>query len=313
MHHSLLRTGVVDAHRRRPGPSRPRATTVDAVSSASPAHRKSWPAAPSGFFEVEAAGLRWLGEAQPRGGARVVEVRDVGAGHIDLARLHPARPTEEAAEALGRGLAVTHAAGAPAFGSPRPAGPVTPGSGARRRATSRHRRGASSTPSSGCGPSCAGPSTGGTSTPPGPAPSTASATGWRPAPSTTTGPRRASTATCGRATSSSPRTAPSSSTPPRTAGTVSPTSRCSPSSAARGWAASAPRTRRPQALPAGGARLVGLHQAPPLAVHAASHGPAYAAEARRHGPDVRVRRGRRRAHAVLSSEHLVGYALPVPP
>ena len=94
---------------------------MGAVSSAAPTHRKSWPAAPAGFFEVEAAGLRWLGEAQGRGGARVVEVRGVGAGHIDLARLHPSRPTEEAAEALGRGLAVTHAAGAPAFGSP-PAG-----------------------------------------------------------------------------------------------------------------------------------------------------------------------------------------------
>jgi fructosamine-3-kinase len=91
------------------------------VSSASPAHRKSWPAAPSGFFDAEAAGLRWLGEVQPRGGALVVEVREIGAGHIDLARLHPVRPTVEAAEALGRGLAVTHAAGAPSFGSP-PAG-----------------------------------------------------------------------------------------------------------------------------------------------------------------------------------------------
>ncbi|GAA2476842.1 fructosamine kinase family protein [Terrabacter carboxydivorans] len=83
-------------------------------------HRKSWAAAPDGFFEVEAAGLRWLGEAQPLGGARVVEVRGVGPDHIDLERLHPARPTPEAAEALGRGLAVTHGAGAPAFGSPPP-------------------------------------------------------------------------------------------------------------------------------------------------------------------------------------------------
>jgi fructosamine-3-kinase len=92
------------------------------VSSASNAHhRKSWPAAPAGFYEVEAAGLRWLAEAEPRGGARVVPVRDVGADHIDLARLHPSRPTPEVAEALGRGLAVTHGTGAPAFGSP-PAG-----------------------------------------------------------------------------------------------------------------------------------------------------------------------------------------------
>ncbi len=92
------------------------------MSSASHAHhRKSWPAAPPGFYEVEAAGLRWLAEAEPLGGARVVPVRDVAADHIDLARLHPASPTAEVAEALGRGLAVTHGTGAPAFGSP-PAG-----------------------------------------------------------------------------------------------------------------------------------------------------------------------------------------------
>ncbi|MFM6850226.1 MAG: fructosamine kinase family protein [Terrabacter sp.] len=93
--------------------------TLGVVSSASPAHhRKSWPAAPPGFFEVEAVGLRWLAEAEPLGGARVVPVCDVADDHIDLDRLHPARPTAEVAEALGRGLAVTHGAGAPAFGSP---------------------------------------------------------------------------------------------------------------------------------------------------------------------------------------------------
>jgi fructosamine-3-kinase len=92
---------------------------VVTVSSPSPAHhRKSWSDAPSGFFEAEAAGLRWLAQAQPVGGARVVEVCDVGPDHIELRRLRAARPTPAAAEALGRGLAVTHGAGAPAFGSP---------------------------------------------------------------------------------------------------------------------------------------------------------------------------------------------------
>jgi fructosamine-3-kinase len=92
------------------------------VSSASAAvHRKSWDGAPDGFYAVEAAGLRWLAEAEPAGGVRVVEVRSVGPHHIDLARLHPAAPSAAAAEALGRGLATTHAAGAPAFGAP-PAG-----------------------------------------------------------------------------------------------------------------------------------------------------------------------------------------------
>ena len=44
----------------------------------------------------------------------------MGTDHIELTRLRPARPTAEAAEALGRGLAVTHGEGATAFGSPPP-------------------------------------------------------------------------------------------------------------------------------------------------------------------------------------------------
>ena len=92
---------------------------VGPVSSASTAvHRKSWAGAPAGFFEVEAAGLRWLAEAA--GGVRVVEVRGLEPDHIDLARLHPAAPSAAAAESLGRRLAATHAAGAPAFGAPPP-------------------------------------------------------------------------------------------------------------------------------------------------------------------------------------------------
>ncbi|WP_440696853.1 fructosamine kinase family protein [Clavibacter nebraskensis] len=85
------------------------------------AFRKVRAEAPRGFFEAEAAGLAWLAEAEPDGGARVVRVVDVAPGRIDLERLAPARPTREAARALGAALAATHAAGAPAFGSP-PAG-----------------------------------------------------------------------------------------------------------------------------------------------------------------------------------------------
>lgn len=81
-------------------------------------HRKTRHDAPSGFFEAEAAGLRWLGEAEAHGGARVVRVLDVGPHHIDLEQLHPSRPTAGHAESLGRALARTHAAGAPAFGAP---------------------------------------------------------------------------------------------------------------------------------------------------------------------------------------------------
>lgn len=73
--------------------------------------------APDRFFEAEAAGLRWLAEAESRGGARVVRVADVAPGRIELERVREVRPTREAARAFGAALAVTHAAGAAAFGA----------------------------------------------------------------------------------------------------------------------------------------------------------------------------------------------------
>jgi fructosamine-3-kinase len=90
------------------------------VSSPASLHRKSWAGAPTGFFRVEAAGLRWLGEAEASGGATTVAVHAVAEDHIDLERVVPRRPTPAAAERLGSGLARTHAAGAPTFGSPPP-------------------------------------------------------------------------------------------------------------------------------------------------------------------------------------------------
>lgn len=81
--------------------------------------RKQKSAAPDGFFEAEAAGLRWLAEAP--GGAQTVDVLDVGPGFIELAELTAARPAKAAARAFGAALAATHNAGAPAWGSP-PAG-----------------------------------------------------------------------------------------------------------------------------------------------------------------------------------------------
>ncbi|WP_353509730.1 fructosamine kinase family protein [Intrasporangium sp.] len=81
-------------------------------------HRKSRADAPEGYFQAEAAGLRWLAEAEADGGARVVQVLDVGAHHIDLRRLSPAQATRKAAADLGRALAITHSAGATAFGAP---------------------------------------------------------------------------------------------------------------------------------------------------------------------------------------------------
>ncbi|GEA82952.1 fructosamine kinase family protein [Cellulomonas gelida] len=80
--------------------------------------RKSRPGAPSGFFACEAAGLEWLRAAA---GTPVVRVLDVAEDHLDLERLVAVPPSRDAAAAFGRLLARTHAAGAPAFGSP-PAG-----------------------------------------------------------------------------------------------------------------------------------------------------------------------------------------------
>ncbi|MGW8566651.1 fructosamine kinase family protein [Isoptericola sp. NPDC055881] len=75
--------------------------------------RKSRTHAPPGFFVTEAAGLRWL--AVP-GGPRVARVVGVGAGHLDLERVRPVHPTPDAAQDLGRRLAVLHRAGADGFG-----------------------------------------------------------------------------------------------------------------------------------------------------------------------------------------------------
>lgn len=78
-------------------------------------HRKQRRGAPEGFFACEAAGLAWL---RVPGGPPVVSVLDVAPDHLDLVRLSETRPTREAARELGRGLAVVHDAGAPAWGAP---------------------------------------------------------------------------------------------------------------------------------------------------------------------------------------------------
>ena len=71
--------------------------------------------APARFFEAEAAGLAWLAAA---GGVRVASVLDVAAGHIVIEHISQVQPTAEAARHFGAALAVTHAAGAAAFGAP---------------------------------------------------------------------------------------------------------------------------------------------------------------------------------------------------
>lgn len=73
------------------------------------------PAAPPGFFEAEARGLRWLGEVDA--GVRVVTVERVGPTEIVLERLHPVRPSPAQADEFGRRLAQMHLAPAPSWGS----------------------------------------------------------------------------------------------------------------------------------------------------------------------------------------------------
>lgn len=71
--------------------------------------------APSGFFETEAAGIRWLAKA---GGAAVAKVVAVSPGRIEIERVAQGQATARAARDFGRDLARTHAAGAGAFGAP---------------------------------------------------------------------------------------------------------------------------------------------------------------------------------------------------
>jgi fructosamine-3-kinase len=74
-------------------------------------YRKRQPGVHPDFFAAEAAGLRWLAEA----GAPVVDVIDVGADHITLARVRSARPTTAAAHDFGAALARMHDGGAAQF------------------------------------------------------------------------------------------------------------------------------------------------------------------------------------------------------
>jgi fructosamine-3-kinase len=74
---------------------------------------KRRPDAPARFFEVEAAGLRWLADA---GGVRVLRPLRVEAGRIVLPRVRTTAATTESAEEFGRGLARMHLAGAAHFG-----------------------------------------------------------------------------------------------------------------------------------------------------------------------------------------------------
>lgn len=73
------------------------------------------PDAPPGFFAAEAAGLQWLSGVA--GGAPCAQVVSVTATRLSLRRLESVNPTPDAARAFGGQLAVTHDAGAAAFGA----------------------------------------------------------------------------------------------------------------------------------------------------------------------------------------------------
>lgn len=81
---------------------------------------KSWPAGtgtpvPDRFFAAEAAGLRWLREADAVPAPEViVTLPDL----LALEWVEPGAATSQAAEVLGRELAALHRAGAAAFGAP---------------------------------------------------------------------------------------------------------------------------------------------------------------------------------------------------
>jgi fructosamine-3-kinase len=86
------------------------------------AFEKSRPGASSADYEMEAAGLRWLGEAE---GIRVPRVHAVGTEppSIVMDRIQTGRLSADGAEELGRALADMHALGAPAFGALPPGAP----------------------------------------------------------------------------------------------------------------------------------------------------------------------------------------------
>jgi fructosamine-3-kinase len=75
---------------------------------------KSSDSASPGFFALEAAGLRWLAAG---GGVPCARVVAHDERSLTLERLESVPPTRAAAREFGAGLAVTHGAGAPRFGS----------------------------------------------------------------------------------------------------------------------------------------------------------------------------------------------------
>jgi fructosamine-3-kinase len=68
-----------------------------------------------GEYAAEAEGLAWLAEP---GALRTPRVIELGEDYLALEWIEPGRLDTAGAEELGRGLAITHAAGAASFGDP---------------------------------------------------------------------------------------------------------------------------------------------------------------------------------------------------
>ncbi|MFD5868452.1 fructosamine kinase family protein [Corynebacterium sp. NPDC060344] len=105
------------AKRSGTGWERPAAKTAGTAHEGTPSHVKTRPGAPAGFFALEAAGLRWLKEPEADGGARVVDVLDVGRNKLVLRKIEAGQASSSKARAFGEALARTHDAGAPGFGA----------------------------------------------------------------------------------------------------------------------------------------------------------------------------------------------------
>jgi fructosamine-3-kinase len=71
-------------------------------------------------LRYEVAGLRWLTQASRSGGAAVAEIVAEWPDALETRTISHGAPSQDAAEAFGRALARTHAAGAPHHGSPPP-------------------------------------------------------------------------------------------------------------------------------------------------------------------------------------------------
>ena len=90
---------------------------------------KTRASAAPGEYRAEAAGLAWLAEP---GALRMPRVLELGEDYLALEWIEPGVLNARGVEELGRGLAVTHAAGASGFGDPGfgDAGSGSPGSSA---------------------------------------------------------------------------------------------------------------------------------------------------------------------------------------